>query len=282
MLAAQPNLLAEFRAIMADPMGPNPSEAQCRAVIEHRAAQYPTGPEVWAIWHLPHGSDLAAVCEFDGCVCYECYADPVEALDVARRLNSDGYSRSGKYIVARLPRGVAANNEQFGEVSAAGPDVPYVAGMECSYVTCSARVADLEVFTGAPIALVSAQQANGGRRGFLRTALAAGLLATTAAPAAPANMGNSHIGPALRGDDTARLPDQAALWSRMPLPFTPAEAWHLLSPATQAEIGAAVIGMALADYVSGDMHDEADHFHDDALRGDCMDVRDTLLKLPSP
>ena len=49
----------------------------------------------------------------------------------------------------------------------------------------------------------------------------------------------------------------------MPLPFTPAEAWHLLSPATQAEIGAAVLGMALADYVSGDMHDEADHFRDD-------------------
>ena len=80
-----------------------------------------------------------------------------------------------------------------------------------------------------------------------------------------------------RGDDTPRLPDHAALWARMPLPFSPAEAWHLLSPNTQAEIGAAVLGMALADYVSGDMHDEADHFHDDALRGDCMDARDTLL-----
>ena len=34
----------------------------------------------------------------------------------------------------------------------------------------------------------------------------------------------------------------------MPLPFTPAEAWHLLSPETQVEIGAAVIGMHLAQY----------------------------------
>jgi len=83
--------------------------------------------------------------------------------------------------------------------------------------------------------------------------------------------------PALRGDDTARLPDHAELWARMPLPFTPAEAWHLLSPATQAEIGAAVIGMALADYVSGDMHEEVDHFRDDALRSDCMTTRDETL-----
>ncbi|SDO59702.1 hypothetical protein SAMN05216360_12924 [Methylobacterium phyllostachyos] len=80
-----------------------------------------------------------------------------------------------------------------------------------------------------------------------------------------------------RGDDTARLPDHASLWARMPLPFTPAEAWHSLSPATQAEIGAAVIGMVLAEYVSGDMHGDADHFHDDALRGDAMDVGSDLL-----
>jgi hypothetical protein len=83
--------------------------------------------------------------------------------------------------------------------------------------------------------------------------------------------------PVLRGDDTARLPDHAALWARMPLPFTPAEAWHLLSPATQAEIGAAVIGMVLADYVSGDMHEESDHFRDDALRSECMTARDETL-----
>ena len=108
-----------------------------------------------------------------------------------------------------------------------------------------------------------------------RRALAAVLLAASATPAVAHNAGS--LGTSLRGDDTARLPDHAALWVRMPLPFTPAEAWHLLSPTTQAEIGAAVIGMALADYVSGDMHDEADHFHDEALRGDCMDVRDALL-----
>ena len=111
-----------------------------------------------------------------------------------------------------------------------------------------------------------------------RRALTAGLLAATitgnvASEAAP----TANVRSDLRGDDTARLPDHAALWSRMPLPFTPAQAWHLLSPATQAEIGAAVLGMALADYVSGDMHDDADYFHDDALRGDCMDARDTLL-----
>lgn len=103
-----------------------------------------------------------------------------------------------------------------------------------------------------------------------RRVLAAGLLATTAAPALAAK-------PNLRGDDTERLPDHAALWARMPLPFAPAEAWRLLSPETQVEIGAAVVGMVLADYVSGDMHAEADCFHDDALRGDCTDARDALL-----
>ena len=77
--------------------------------------------------------------------------------------------------------------------------------------------------------------------------------------------------------DTVRLPDHAALWSRMPLPFTPADAWHLLSPATQAEIGAAVIGVVLAEYVSGDMHGDADRFHDEALRGDAMDAGSDLL-----
>ncbi|UIY45769.1 hypothetical protein [Methylobacterium radiotolerans] len=109
-----------------------------------------------------------------------------------------------------------------------------------------------------------------------RRALTTGLVAVTAAPAVadvPANL----RGCSLRGDDTARLPDHAAFWARLPLPFSLTDAWHMLSPATQVEIGAAVLGMALADYVSGDMHDEADHFHDDALRGDAMDVRDTLL-----
>ena len=110
-----------------------------------------------------------------------------------------------------------------------------------------------------------------------RRTLAAGLLAATATagPGFPGARAGSE--PHLRGDDNARLPDHAALWARMPLPFTPAEAWHLLSPATQAEIGAAVIGMVLAEYVSGDMHGEADHFHDDALRSDAMDTGSDLL-----
>ncbi|MCJ2063411.1 hypothetical protein MKK63_11905 [Methylobacterium sp. J-088] len=124
------------------------------------------------------------------------------------------------------------------------------------------------------------QQADAGRRYFLRTALAAGLLAAAvtvtsdseAAPAVTANVRSD-----LRGDSTARLPGHAELWARMPLPFTPAEAWHLLSPATQAEIGAAVIGMVLAEYVSGDMHGDADRFYDDALCGDAMDTGSDLL-----
>lgn len=108
------------------------------------------------------------------------------------------------------------------------------------------------------------------RRNVLASVLAALPLPTGSALAAmPA--------PILCGDDAARLPDHAALWARMPLPFTPAEAWHLLSPATQAEIGAAVIGMALADYVSGHMHEEVDHFRDDALRSDCMAARDKTM-----
>ena len=109
-----------------------------------------------------------------------------------------------------------------------------------------------------------------------RRVLAAGLLAATAAPAV-ANLSHVETLSALRGDDTARLPNHAALWARMPLPFTPAQAWHLLSPATQGEIGAAVIGMVLAEYVSGDMHGDTDRFHDDALRGDAMDTGSDLL-----
>ncbi|MCJ2085786.1 hypothetical protein MKK88_07225, partial [Methylobacterium sp. E-005] len=107
-----------------------------------------------------------------------------------------------------------------------------------------------------------------------RRALAAGLLAASAAPTAAKG---THKVSTLRGDDTERLPDHAALWARMPLPFTPAEAWHLLSPTTQAEIGAAAIGMVLAEYVSGDMHGDDDHFYDDALRGDAMDTGSDLL-----
>ncbi|KQT56105.1 hypothetical protein ASG52_24620 [Methylobacterium sp. Leaf456] len=88
--------------------------------------------------------------------------------------------------------------------------------------------------------------------------------------------------PHLRGDDTERLPDHADLWARMPLPFTPAEAWHLLSPATQAEIGAAVIGMALAEYVAGDGREDEDQFHDEELRGAAIDTQHDLLNAITP
>lgn len=81
----------------------------------------------------------------------------------------------------------------------------------------------------------------------------------------------------LRGDDTTRLPDHAAFWARLPLPFSLTDAWHKLSPATQAEIGTAVLGMALAQYVYGDGRAEADQFTDEGLRSNASDVADDLL-----
>ncbi|MCJ2022202.1 hypothetical protein MKK84_33185, partial [Methylobacterium sp. E-065] len=118
------------------------------------------------------------------------------------------------------------------------------------------------------------QQTDAGRRGFIRTALTAGLLAAMAAPVIAKD--TRTVG-TLRGDDTARLPDHAALWSRMPLPFSLTEAWRLLSPATQTEIGTAVLGMALAQYVYGDGRADADQFTDEDLRADASDVAGDLL-----
>ena len=115
------------------------------------------------------------------------------------------------------------------------------------------------------------------RRHVIGAALAAVVVGNLpASEAAPADA------PTLRGDDSNRLPDHAALWGRLPLPFTPAQAWHLLSPATQAEIGAAIIGMALAEYVHGDDMAEADQFHDDALRSAAGDVNSKLLNSITP
>lgn len=102
-------------------------------------------------------------------------------------------------------------------------------------------------------------------------------LGTSPAFGATTAIATTVAAPQPRGDDTERLPDYADLWARMPLPFTPAEAWRLLSPATQAEIGAAVIGMALAEYIAGDGMGDADQFHDDDLRSTCFDTRDDLL-----
>ncbi|MDP4026843.1 hypothetical protein Q8W71_30045 [Methylobacterium sp. NEAU 140] len=113
-----------------------------------------------------------------------------------------------------------------------------------------------------------------------RRALAAGLLAAAAAPAAARD---PHLTRTLRGDDTPRLPAYADLWARMPLPFTPAQAWRLLSPETQAEIGAAAIGMALAEYVSGQLHeDEADRFLDESLTSAAYDAQSEILNAFSP
>ncbi|KAA0122836.1 hypothetical protein CIW48_15445 [Methylobacterium sp. P1-11] len=107
-----------------------------------------------------------------------------------------------------------------------------------------------------------------------RRALAAGLLAATATQTGGVA---KFATPALRGDDTARLPDHAAFWSRLPLPFSLTDAWHMLSPATQAEIGGAVLGMALANYVYGDGRADADQFTDEALRSAAYNVADDLL-----
>ncbi|MGE8131586.1 hypothetical protein ACQKQD_31965 [Methylobacterium sp. NPDC080182] len=69
----------------------------------------------------------------------------------------------------------------------------------------------------------------------------------------------------------------AAAGSRLPLPFSLTDAWHMLSPATQAEIGGAVLGMALANYVYGDGRADADQFKDECLRSAASDVADDLL-----
>ncbi|MFJ7441264.1 hypothetical protein ACIQW5_26880 [Methylorubrum thiocyanatum] len=107
------------------------------------------------------------------------------------------------------------------------------------------------------------------RRAVLSAALASAVAAPLPALALPATP--------TQGADGEPLPDHAALWARMPLPFTPAEAWHRLTPAAQAEIGAAVIGMALAEYVSGQMHDEPDQFLDEGLREAAYDTHSDLL-----
>lgn len=106
-----------------------------------------------------------------------------------------------------------------------------------------------------------------------RSVLAAAVMGAVAAPLPAVAM----VAAALPAPEGERLPDHAALWARMPLPFTPAEAWHRLTPAAQAEIGAAVIGMALAEYVSGQMHDEPDQFLDESLREAAYDTHSDLL-----
>jgi hypothetical protein len=107
-----------------------------------------------------------------------------------------------------------------------------------------------------------------------RRALAAGILAATAVPTIAKD--TRTVG-TLRGDDTTRLPDHAAFWSRLPLPFSLTDAWHMLSPTTQAEIGTAVLGMALAQYVYGDGRADADQFEDEGLRSAASDVADDIL-----
>lgn len=111
-----------------------------------------------------------------------------------------------------------------------------------------------------------------------RRALTAGILAAAVTVSSNSEAASTaEIRSDLRGDDTARLPDHAAFWARLPLPFSLTEAWRMLSPATQAEIGTAVLGMALAQYVYGDGRADADQFEDEALRSAAADVADDLL-----
>nr|USU32902.1 hypothetical protein NG677_04165 [Methylobacterium sp. OTU13CASTA1] len=100
-----------------------------------------------------------------------------------------------------------------------------------------------------------------------RRGLALGLLASTIAPACPA----------VTVDGAGRLSDHADFWSRLPLPFTLAQAWNRLSPDTQAEIGTAVIGMTLADYIQGGDRAEEDQFSDSDLRAYADEVWHSIL-----
>lgn len=90
---------------------------------------------------------------------------------------------------------------------------------------------------------------------------------------------SAYIVPARTAANDAgeRLPTHAEFWRRLPLPFSPAEAWARLSPAAQAEIGAAVIGMHLAQYIFGDGRAPEDQFLDMDLRDAAYVVEDDIL-----
>lgn len=99
-----------------------------------------------------------------------------------------------------------------------------------------------------------------------RRALAAGILATIP------TSGLSYAEPACEC-----LPSHGEFWRRLPLPFTPAQAFASLSPGTQVEIGGAVIGMLLAQYIHGDGMAEADRFLDEDLRNAACEVEHDIL-----
>ncbi len=101
-----------------------------------------------------------------------------------------------------------------------------------------------------------------------RRALLASFLALAASRPEPTAA--AHVG----GEP---LPDFSGLWSTLPLPYSPAEAWRSLPASVQAEIGTAVIAMTLGEYVSGDMHADDDRFRDKALRERGYDVHDAML-----
>jgi hypothetical protein len=147
--APLPRLVAEFRAIMSDPMGDAPSPEHCRAAIEHVAAAHPAGPEMWALWYVQAGARVAELCEFDGSICFECYRDAGEAETVAARLN-EGASL-GRYVVATAPNGVACGNEEVGTVRVSGPVIPWIGGMDGGFTTCTANVTDLCRPSGAAL-----------------------------------------------------------------------------------------------------------------------------------
>lgn len=104
-----------------------------------------------------------------------------------------------------------------------------------------------------------------------RRGLAFGLLAASIVPA-----------PTAANDTGERLKTHAEFWQRLPLPWSPAEAWGRLSVATQAEIGAAVIGMALSEYIAGEDYAPENRFLDADLRDDAWQVNHELLNGLTP
>ena len=82
---------------------------------------------------------------------------------------------------------------------------------------------------------------------------------------------------AQRPEPVTEAPIASKLWDRLPLPMTPAEAWQAIPAATRGEIGAALVGMVLADLIGGQAYDEPDQFLDASLREEACGVSDYLL-----
>ena len=117
-MSSIPALVAEFRAIMADPMGGIPSEAQMRATVEHYASTLPQGGRFYGVWHVE--GTTRTLCEFDGCTCYEAYSTAHEAQAEAGRLCLQ-YG-AGRYVSAPVPAGIPCCNHTLDRIEVATGD----------------------------------------------------------------------------------------------------------------------------------------------------------------